>query len=295
MAEFSVPMGEGSTVYRSLSASLAATAICFATLGATVPAHAEGGLLGAIFNAIGRVIAPPRNTLPDMPPFQLPDAPGAEVRPTEGGPHVSFCVRTCDGRYFPVAKSGEGSPARTCQAMCPAAQTEIFAGNDIENAVSLRGTRYASLANAYVYRDKLVDGCTCNGKSPTGTANIDYLNDATLRPGDIVMTERGAVVFRGAPGLSHKLSDFVPVRESKRLSSATREQVGAMRVMPTRQASTRQVSSTRQARARAPQNRPEQRAATAAEAAAAVDRPPSIQAPHTQAPHPNVRMLGFAE
>jgi hypothetical protein len=138
----------------------------------------------------------------------------------------------------------------------------------------LRGTRYASLANAYVYRDRLIDGCTCNGESPAGTANIDYLNDATLRPGDIVMTETGAVVFRGTPGPSHKPADFVPVQDSKRLSSATREKVGAMRVMPTRRTA-----------ARMPQNRPEQRAASAVEAAAAVG----------EAPHTNVRTLGFAE
>jgi hypothetical protein len=92
------------------------------------------------------------------------------------------------------------------------------------------------------------------------------------------MTETGAVVFRGTPGPSHKPADFVPVQDSKRLSSATREKVGAMKVMPTRRTA-----------ARAPQNRPEQRAATAAQAAAAVDRP-SIPAHRG-----NVRRLGFAE
>jgi hypothetical protein len=270
-------------VYRSSTASLAAIAICLAALAAAPsPAQAEGGLLGAIFDAIGRAIAPPRSAAPELPPFQLPDTPNAEVRPTEGGPQVSFCVRTCDGRYFPIAKSGEASPAKTCQAMCPTARTEIFSGSNIENAVSPRGGRYASLANAYLYRDKLVDGCTCNGRSPAGTANIDYLNDATLRPGDIVMTESGAVVFRGTPGPSHKLADFVPVQDSKRLSSATREKVGAMKVMPTRQAS-----------ARTARNRPEQRAATAAEAAAAVGETQQSRAPHTQTR--DVRTLGFAD
>ena len=267
-----------------LPASLAIGAICLAALTA-VPAHAEGGLFGAIFNAIGRAIAPsppPRSDNSDGPSNALIDAFGlnkTEVRPSEGGPQVSFCVRTCDGRYFPIAKSGEASPAKTCQAMCPAAKTEIFSGSNIENAVSPRGGRYASLANAYVYREKLVDGCTCNGRNAAGTASIDYLNDATLRPGDIVMTETGAVVFRGTPGASHKLADFVPVQDSKRISNSTREKVIAMKVMPTRQASVR----------RAP--RPEQRAVTAAQAAAAVD-----QAPHAQVPHVvNVRTLGFAD
>lgn len=264
---------------RNVPISLAATAICLAALTAvSAPAYAEGGLLGAIFNAIGRAIAPPaplRGDSSDGPSNALIDAFGlnkTEVRPSEGGPQVSFCVRSCDGRYFPIAKSGEASPAKTCQAMCPTAQTEIFSGSNIENAVSPRGTRYSSLANAYVYREKLVDGCTCNGRSAAGTARIDYLNDATLRPGDIVMTETGAVVFRGTPGPTHKLSDFVPAQDSRRISNATREKVVAMKLMPTRQV---------QARA----NRPEQRAATAAQAAAAID----------QAPHTNVRTLGFVD
>jgi len=277
-------------VYRSLPASLAAIAIAITTLAAVpAPAHAEGGLLGAIFNAIGRVIAPPRSAAPETPPFQLPDTPNAEVRPAEGGPQVSFCVRTCDGRYFPIAKSSEGSPARTCQAMCPTAQTEIFAGSNIENAVSPRGARYTSLANAFVYRDRFVGGCTCNGRSPAGIANIDYLNDATLRSGDIVMTETGPVVFRGTPGTEHKLSDFVPVQNSKRLSSATREKVGALKVMPTRQASTRQAPTRQQTPASKASRRPEQSAATAVEAAA------SIGETQNRATRTNVRTLGFAE
>lgn len=286
-------------MYRSLPASLAVIAISITTLAVVpAPAHAEGGLLGAIFNAIGRVIAPPAprssHTEDSSEGMMNPaDLNNGQVRSAEGGPQVSFCVRTCDGRYFPIAKSGEGSPARTCQAMCPAAQTEIFTGSNIENAVSPRGARYTSLANAYVYRDRLVDGCTCNGRSPAGTANIDYLNDATLRSGDIVMTETGPVVFRGTPGTEHKLSDFVPVQNSKRLSNATREKIGALKVMPTRQASTRQAParqiSARQTSAREASRRPEQRAATAVEAAA------SVGETQNRAPHTNVRTLGFAE
>ena len=273
-------------MYRSSAASLAVIATSIITLVAVpAPAQAEGGLLGAIFDAIGRAIAPPppRRAAPELPPLSLPDTPNTELRPevraAEGGPQVSFCVRTCDGRYFPVAKSGEGSPVKTCQAMCPAAQTEIFSGRTIDHAVSPRGARYASLANAYVYRDKLVDGCSCNGESPAGTAHINYLNDVTLRPGDIVMTATGPVVFRGTPGSAHKLSDFVPVQDSKRLSSATREKLGALKVMPTRQAATRQAA-----------NRPEQRATTAIEAAAAVGETQQNRAPRT-----SVRRLGFAE
>jgi hypothetical protein len=218
-------------------------------------------LFGAILNALGRAIAPPHHSAPppEIPGNPLSDAfaPGSEIKPAEGGPQVAFCVRTCDGRYFPMAKSEGVTPAKMCQAMCPAAQTEIYAGSNIENAVSQKGTRYISLANAYLYRDRLVDGCSCNAKRELGMASVNYMNDPTLRPGDIVMTENGPVVFKGAVGPTHKTSDFVPVKDSKRLSSSMRERVIAMKAMPARQT---------QAHAR--------RATTAKEAAAAFAKTP---------------------
>jgi hypothetical protein len=170
------------------------------------------------------------------------------VKPAEGGPRVAYCVRSCDGRYFPIAKNASAStPGQACQSMCPAAQTEIYSGSTIDNAVSTKGAKYSSLANAYLYREKIVSGCTCTGKAPEGVARIDYQNDPTLRAGDIVMTEDGPMVFKGAVAPTHKLSDFVPLRDSRRVSSSTREKVIAMKMMPTRQASTRNAIQARSA------------------------------------------------
>ena len=152
--------------------------------------------------------------------------------------------------------------------MCPAAQTEIYAGSNIENAVSQKGKRYSSLANAFVYRDKMVDGCSCNAKHELGMARVSYMDDPTLRPGDIVMTENGPVVFKGAVGPTHKMSDFVPVKDSKRLSGSVREKVIAMRAMPARQARTQTQYAT-----------------TAKEAAAALAKTPDAKG----------QALGFAD
>ena len=50
------------------------------------------------------------------------------------------------------------------------------------------GARYADLDNAFVYRQKIVEDCTCNGKDSFGLAQIDVAADPTLRQGDIVAT-----------------------------------------------------------------------------------------------------------
>lgn len=222
--------------------------LAFAAVTLPTAAYAEGGLFGAIAHMLQRAISPPpppatRNA--DAPSTSLkPLVDGSEprerseARQSEDGPQVAYCVRSCDGRYFPIAKnSGAVTPGQVCQSMCPAARTEVYSGSTIENAVSHKGAKYSSLANAYLYREKLVDACTCNGKA-TGNASINYRNDPTLRSGDIVMTEDGPVVFKGAIAATHKLSDFVPVRDSRRVSSSTREKVIAMKMMPARQAQT---------------------------------------------------------
>jgi hypothetical protein len=75
-----------------------------------------------------------------------------------------------------------------CNAFCPAAKTQVFNGSQIDHAYAGNGARYADIDNAFVYREKIVDGCTCNGKDSFGLARIDINADPTLRPGDIVAT-----------------------------------------------------------------------------------------------------------
>ena len=50
------------------------------------------------------------------------------------------------------------------------------------------GSGYRDLDNAFVYRQKVVEGCSCNGKASFGLARIHVAADPTLRPGDVVAT-----------------------------------------------------------------------------------------------------------
>ena len=104
------------------------------------------------------------------------------------GRAVAYCVRLCDGRYFPMQRRSNATSIQLCNAFCPAAKTAVFNGSQIDHAVASNGARYANLANAFVYRQKIVPGCTCNGKDEFGLAKIDVKSDPTLKPGDIVAT-----------------------------------------------------------------------------------------------------------
>ena len=88
-------------------------------------------------------------------------------RPAVASSGPAFCVRSCDGKYFPLMR-GEASPTQMCQAFCPASPTKIFFGSNIDNAYAATGERYADSANAFAYRKALRADCTCNGRSPAG-------------------------------------------------------------------------------------------------------------------------------
>jgi len=102
------------------------------------------------------------------------------------GRTVAYCVRLCDGRHFPMQRHANANPVQLCNAFCPAAKTQVFNGSQIDTAVASNGARYANLDNAFVYREKIVPGCTCNGRDAFGLAKIDIAHDPTLRQGDIV-------------------------------------------------------------------------------------------------------------
>jgi hypothetical protein len=103
-----------------------------------------------------------------------------------GGRGVAYCVRLCDGRYFPIQRHAHANPVQLCSSFCPATRTQVFNGSQIDHAIASNGARYADLDNAFVYRQKVVDNCTCNGRDSFGLARIDVAADPTLRQGDIV-------------------------------------------------------------------------------------------------------------
>jgi hypothetical protein len=156
-------------------------------------AHAEG-FFEALFGSFDR---PERSfSRSDIRPERAPTAITVTPRRTSagsigGGP--SFCVRLCDGRYFPMQRNAIARPAQLCGSLCPASETRVFAGTDISRAVAADGSHYADLKNAFAYRKQTVANCTCNGRTSYGLVTLDAHDDPTLRAGDLVVTASGIV------------------------------------------------------------------------------------------------------
>jgi hypothetical protein len=132
-----------------------------------------------------------------------------------GGGGQAFCVRTCDGRYFPVTASDNASRAASCNSFCPASDTTVVYGSNIDSAAGENGKPYSELPNAFRYRNEIVAGCTCNGKDQIGLAPVKIEDDPTLRKGDIVAGENGLLVA-GRPDRRGAALNFSPASDKVR-------------------------------------------------------------------------------
>jgi hypothetical protein len=190
-------------------------------LCASAPApavHAED-FLSALFGAFGGASRSHAAAIP------LPYASESDSFAPQGDPHPrvgysgggqAYCVRTCDGRYFPIIASDNQSRAASCNSFCPASETRVVYGSNIDSAATESGKPYSELPNAFRYRNELVAGCTCNGTDQIGLAPVGIENDPTLRKGDIVAGRDGLMVAgRGADRRGASLN-FSPAPERVR-------------------------------------------------------------------------------
>jgi hypothetical protein len=198
-------------------------------------ASAQNGIFDSLF---GRRASTPANAYadpsPQFNPFNLfgsraPEAPKA----AEMGGAVAFCVRTCDGRFFPIEHHAGVTQAQACSSFCPASQTRIYNGSSIDQAVGPDGKRYSELGTAFTYREKIVPGCTCNGKDAFGLVRTPVEDDPTLRPGDIVATNAGLMAYNGSSaGTKKQAASFTPVASYSGLSGELRRKLTETKIAP---------------------------------------------------------------
>jgi hypothetical protein len=140
------------------------------------------------------------------------EVPGSRVVTYGGG--QAYCVRTCDGRYFPLQGSDRQSRAASCSSFCPASNTEVVYGGNIDSAATTSGKPYSELPNAFRYRNEVVAGCTCNGKDQFGLAPVKVDDDPTLRKGDLVAGADGLMVAGRSADRRGAALNFTPASKS---------------------------------------------------------------------------------
>ena len=216
---------------------LVAAILASPLLATPAPVSAEG-LFDFLFG--GAQQRPQRDVPQQASPFvdpsqQNPAGQPQYVPPTRSanasGP--AFCVRSCDGKYFPLMR-GLASPAQMCQAFCPASATKVYFGSSIDGAYSQTGERYADSENAFAYRKALRADCTCNGREPAGLAPVDLTLDGSLKAGDVIATADGLVAYTGVRLGQEQSAEFTPVASYPGLTAQVRARLGEMKVAPVR-------------------------------------------------------------
>jgi Protein of unknown function (DUF2865) len=212
---------------------LVAVAALAGSLGLVPRMASAEGLFDLFFGAFQKQQQqkpPPQANFFADPFNQQPAPPPRPVVASGSGP--AFCVRSCDGRYFPLTMRGGASPIQMCQAFCPASPTKVFFGSNIDGASSASGERYADSDNAFAYRKALRADCTCNGRDAAGLAPVDLTFDTSLRAGDVIATTSGLVAYSGAKLGSGQTPDFTPVASYPGLTAEVRARLGEMKVAP---------------------------------------------------------------
>lgn len=172
---------------------------------APAPGAAQG-LLDFLFG--------PDPTAQQAPPSPRDSAPGRRARaqgtgsvgPRVGGsglasdPRVGgFCVRACDGFFFPLIKATRATRQQSCELACPAAAMDVYDGATIESARNRKGQRYSAQPHAFAFRDRASSDCLCNDpKTSQANAERAAKDDPTLQNGDILVETNGAFVYSGS-------------------------------------------------------------------------------------------------
>jgi hypothetical protein len=135
----------------------------------------------------GPATTAPNSNIPELPQV------------ANSGSYRALCVRTCDGYYFPLSSSASsrfGEDEKTCQRLCPAAETALYTqrsqGEDVSQAVSSAGRPYAELPTAFAYRKQFNAACTCKQPGQTWADALRNMEDRTIERGDIVVDEERA-------------------------------------------------------------------------------------------------------
>ena len=215
------------------SLGVVAAAVAFA------PTPASAGFFDQLFGGLRHALSPPHRAEPPRhadsfaDPFTSlaralsdDDRHSERVVSHDNGPARGCCVRTCDGHFFPVQARPGMSAADACRSFCPASETRVYSGSNIDYATTNDGSRYADLPNAFAYRKQVVSGCTCNGRTAFGLAKVDVASDSTLKPGDVVATKAGMTVVEGS---RNKQAELTPI-SSANIGKSERAALSQLRV-----------------------------------------------------------------
>jgi len=188
----------------SLPAYKAAFAALFFTVAMPETAMAQG-FLESLFGAFTPKNPAPQPAIRRAPSLVQPSSKrygGHRANPFDArtnyhstpqprkGRYRTLCVRLCDGYYFPISNSTPRrqlyEAAEQCQSRCDSETRMFYTSSNsstVKAARDMEGRSYGKLRNAFVYRKKLVKGCSCRAKPWSVAERIRHRSYADVKTG----------------------------------------------------------------------------------------------------------------
>jgi len=163
---------------------------------------------------------------------------GFKARTNPNMSYRTFCVRECDGFYYPLSEaSTPGSflaDETKCQASCSSPAKLFYSalpGEDAGEMVALTGERYGEIANAFRYRSEYVEDCACKPKPWSAEAKVMFDRRAVIA----TRTPNEKIVAAGAAEVAKLLGAGeakVAVRATSGKSRYSQAITGRPRLLP---------------------------------------------------------------
>ena len=150
----------------------------------------------------------------------------------------TFCVRECDGFYYPLSEASTPGSFLADEAKCQSSYSspaKLFysavPGDDAGEMVALTGERYGEIANAFRYRSEYVESCACKPKPWSAEAKVMFDRRAVIA----TRTPNEKIVAAGAGEVAKLLGAGeakVAVRATSSKSQYARVFVERPRLLP---------------------------------------------------------------
>ena len=126
----------------------------------------------------------------------------AAPQPRVAGSGPAFCVRSCDGGFFPLnfsARHGNlDQLTELCKALCPNAEVAVYTRNpahDVSTALSIDGQPYKDLPNALKFVKSVEPNCGCKAPNQSWVEALAHAEEVLNQMGgasdsDTTVTEQ---------------------------------------------------------------------------------------------------------
>ena len=191
-------------VKRSIAEAKCDYAVDAAIVEACDQLQAQAKMLEGEIEALQAQAAKPAEQATLLLPRAKPYSFAARTSPNMS--YSTFCVRECDGFYYPLSEASKPDAFLAEEAKCRAgcsSPAKLFytpaPGEDAAAMVALTGERYSELTNAFRYRSEYVEACTCKPMPWTAEAKAAFVRRAILAtrtPSELIVAEGAGEVAK---------------------------------------------------------------------------------------------------